>query len=66
MDRAFCGIHVIAPALLDKLTETGPFSIVESYLRLAGEGERIIAFKADEYDYRDFGKIEQLREDELA
>lgn len=60
VDRAFCGIHVIATALLDKLPETGPFSIVESYLRLAGEGERIVAFKADEYDYRDFGKIEQL------
>ena len=59
-DRAFCGIHVISPALLEKLTETGQFSIVESYLRLAGERERIIAFKADEYDYRDFGKLEQI------
>ena len=59
-DRAFCGIHVISPVLLEKLTETGVFSIVESYLRLVGEGEHVVAFNADEYDYCDFGKLEQI------
>jgi NDP-sugar pyrophosphorylase family protein len=60
-ERAFCGIHVISPALLGKMTESGAFSIVDSYLRLAGEGERIVAFRADDYAYQDFGKIEQFR-----
>ncbi len=31
----FDGIHVISPAFLDKMTETGVFSITKPYLRLA-------------------------------
>jgi NDP-sugar pyrophosphorylase family protein len=36
------------------------FSIVDAYLRLAGEGERVIAFRADEYYWRDLGTLESL------
>lgn len=61
---AFSGIHAISPRLLPKLTEEGVFSIIESYLRLAGEGERIVAFRADEYRWRDLGRIEDLRQAE--
>src|SRR5690242_5564812 len=53
---AFCGIHVISPRLLTMLTEDGVFSIISSYLRLAGGGQSISAFRADGYYWRDLGK----------
>jgi mannose-1-phosphate guanylyltransferase len=63
---AFCGIHVISPRLLRMMTEEGVFSIINSYLRLAGSGERILAFRADEYYWRDLGRpegVEQAAQD---
>jgi NDP-sugar pyrophosphorylase family protein len=61
---AFAGIHAISPRLLPKINEEGVFSIIDSYLRLAGQGERILAFRADEYYWRDLGKLEDLRQAE--
>jgi mannose-1-phosphate guanylyltransferase len=61
---AFSGIHVISPRLLNNLTEEGVFSIIGTYLRLAGEGEEIRAFRADEYYWRDLGKLDDLRQAE--
>ena len=58
---AFSGIHVVSPRLLPMMREEGVFSIIDSYLRLAGEGERIQAFQADEYYWRDLGTPESLR-----
>lgn len=43
-ERAFTGIHVISPAIFDLLTERGRFSIIDPYLRLAGEGHRILPY----------------------
>jgi NDP-sugar pyrophosphorylase family protein len=57
---AFSGVHVISPRFLSMLIEDGAFSIVTSYLRLAGQGEKILAFRADEYYWRDLGKPESL------
>jgi len=57
---AFSGIHVISPRLLDIMTEAGAFSIISTYLRLASQGERILAFRADEYYWRDMGKPENV------
>jgi NDP-sugar pyrophosphorylase family protein len=57
---AFSGVHVISPRLFAKLTEEGAFSIITSYLRLAGEGERIYGFRADQYYWRDVGRPEDL------
>lgn len=58
---AFTGIHVISPRLLTKMTESGIFSIIDSYLNLAASGEKIFAFRADEYKWRDLGKLEDLK-----
>jgi NDP-sugar pyrophosphorylase family protein len=58
---AFCGIHIISPRLLTSLTENGTFSIINSYLRMAGKGETIRAFHADEYYWRDVGRLEDLQ-----
>ena len=57
---AFSGIHVISPRLLTMMTEEGVFSIIRSYLRLAGQGENTVGFRADEYEWRDVGKLEDL------
>ena len=57
---AFCGIHIISPRLLDLITEEGVFSIIPSYLRLAAAREKIVAFRADEYYWRDLGTPEHL------
>ena len=59
---AFSGIHVISPRLLTEMTEEGVFSIITSYLRLAGRGESIAAFRADEYYWRDLGKPADLQQ----
>ena len=59
---AFCGIHVISPRLLELMTEEGVFSIIDTYLRLAADGEKIQAFRSDESYWRDLGKPEQLRQ----
>jgi NDP-sugar pyrophosphorylase family protein len=64
-ELAFSGIHVISPRIFSLLTEEGVFSIVPAYLRLAGQGERIVAFRADEYYWRDLGKPENIRQAEL-
>jgi len=57
---AFSGIHAISPRLLTMMTEQGAFSIVDSYLRLAGREENILAFRADEFYWRDLGKPENV------
>jgi mannose-1-phosphate guanylyltransferase len=57
---AFSGIHVISPRFLPLIEEEGAFSIIASYLRLAGRGEKILAFRADEYYWRDLGKPENV------
>jgi NDP-sugar pyrophosphorylase family protein len=61
---AFCGIHVISPRFLQLLCEEGVFSIINSYLRLAEQGERILAFHADDDYWRDLGKPENVVEAE--
>jgi NDP-sugar pyrophosphorylase family protein len=58
---AFSGIHVISSRIFALLKEDGAFPIIDAYLRLAGEGEKIIAFRADEYYWRDLGTIESLQ-----
>ena len=57
---AFCGIQVISPEFLERMSEEGAFSIIDTYLRLASEGEKILAFRADEYYWRDLGKPEAV------
>lgn len=59
---AFCGIHVISPRLLSLLLEDGAFSIINSYLRLAAQGEKILAFRADPYYWRDLGSPESIEQ----
>jgi NDP-sugar pyrophosphorylase family protein len=57
---AFSGIHVISPRLLTMMTEEGVFSVMTSYLRLAAQDQKILAFRADEYYWRDLGRPENV------
>jgi dTDP-glucose pyrophosphorylase len=60
--RAFSGIHVISPRIFTKMTEDGAFSIIDSYLRLANQGEKILAYRSDTSYWRDLGRPESLIE----
>jgi len=57
---AFSGVHVISSRFLSLLSEEGAFSIIQPYLRLAGRGEKIVAFRADEFYWRDLGRLENV------
>jgi mannose-1-phosphate guanylyltransferase len=59
---AFAGIHVLSPRLLGMITEEGAFSIIQTYLRLAANGEKILGFPADDYYWRDLGKPESVQQ----
>jgi NDP-sugar pyrophosphorylase family protein len=57
---AFSGIHLISPRLLPLITETGIFSIIDTYLRLAAQHQKILAFRSDQYYWRDLGRPSDL------
>ena len=58
---AFSGIHIISPRLLPMLTESTPvFSIIDSYLRLSSQSQKILAFRHDTSYWRDLGKPTDL------
>jgi NDP-sugar pyrophosphorylase family protein len=57
---AFAGIHVLSTQIIAKMEEEGAFSIVNAYLRLAAQGEKIVAFRADEAYWRDLGRPESI------
>ena len=59
---AFSGIHVISPRLLAMMREEGAFSIISAYLHLAAQGEKIAAFRANEYYWRDLGRPENIEQ----
>jgi NDP-sugar pyrophosphorylase family protein len=57
---AFSGIHLISPHLLPLLTEDGIFSIIDSYLLLSAQSQKVLAFRADQYYWRDLGRPADL------
>lgn len=59
---AFAGIHVISPALLDMITETGAFSIIDLYLRLVSEGRPIGKYDMGGAQWLEIGSPERLDE----
>ncbi|WP_163706963.1 nucleotidyltransferase family protein [Mangrovibacterium lignilyticum] len=60
---AFSGIHIIQPELLGLITETGKFSIIDLYLRLA-KTEKVSAFVDQQSVWMDLGKVDELAEAE--
>jgi NDP-sugar pyrophosphorylase family protein len=62
---AFTGVHIISPRMIEMMREDGVFSIIDVYLRLASLGEKIQNFRADNYYWRDLGKLDQVQQAEL-
>ncbi len=60
---AFSGIQIISPEMFQYITETGKFSIMDLYLRLAKD-HSIIAYNHTGAFWLDIGKYEQLAESE--
>ena len=59
---AFGGIHVISPRFIPMMEEEGIFSIITSYLHLAGQNQNILGFRTDEYYWRDLGRPDDLKQ----
>jgi NDP-sugar pyrophosphorylase family protein len=57
---AFSGIHVISPRIFAKMSEQGAFPIISAYMKLAAQGEKILAFRADDCYWRDLGRPESI------
>jgi mannose-1-phosphate guanylyltransferase len=55
---AFSGIHVLSPKVFAGMAAEGAFSIITTYLQFAARGEKIVAFRANEYEWRDLGRPE--------
>jgi len=59
--KAFSGVHIISPKLLELINEAGVFSINEVYLRLAKTFD-IIAFEHSPKHWADIGTPEKLEQ----
>ncbi len=57
---AFTGVHVVEPRVFDLMSETGSFSIIDLYLRLAGDGEIVLADDVGDADWFEIGTPERL------
>lgn len=57
---AFTGVHVVEPRVFGLMSETGSFSIIDLYLRLAGEGEDIRAEDVGDAEWLEIGTPERL------
>ena len=57
---SFTGIQMLSPEFFRECTVRAPFSLVEAYLQLAGNGHKIMAFQQDSARWADLGKPEQL------
>ncbi|NIP81630.1 MAG: NTP transferase domain-containing protein [Gemmatimonadetes bacterium] len=58
--RDFTGVQVVSPRLLDRMEETGKFSIFTPFMRLVAEGERIAPYDTNGARWSDIGTHEQL------
>jgi NDP-sugar pyrophosphorylase family protein len=57
---AFSGVHILSPNIFARMQEQGAFSIIDAYLNLASQGEKIVAFRADDSYWRDLGRPESI------
>ena len=56
----FMGVYVMYPAALGKMTDTGPFSIIDFFLDLARTGETVQAYRAEETRWADLGSVDRI------
>lgn len=56
----FCGIHVLSPRIFDLMSETGAFSIINTYLRLSRSGESVQPYHVGKAVCLDVGAPDRL------
>lgn len=56
----FMGVYAMSPDALARMQEAGPFSIIDFFLELAGDGERIRAFRTEDARWADLGSRERI------
>ena len=56
----FMGVYVMSPAALSKMTDSGPFSIIDFFLDLARTGETVQAIRAEEARWADLGSVDRI------
>ncbi|MDR2963149.1 MAG: nucleotidyltransferase family protein [Bacteroidales bacterium] len=59
--KAFSGIQILSPQIFDLMSETGAFSIIDMYVRLA-QTQQIQAFEHNDDFWIDVGKFDSLQE----
>ena len=59
---SFMGIQAVSPTLLDRLTLSPPFSLVDAYLLAASQGLPVRAYRADEAHWADLGSPERIEQ----
>lgn len=57
-ELTFTGIHIISPRLLDSMPSAGFFGIMEFYMELAAQGEKIMGYEVRRGYWRDIGRVE--------
>ncbi len=62
-EYSFSGIHIVNTQIFNLISETGRFSVIDLYLRLA-KSNKIIAFKDNSDFWLDLGKPETLKKAE--
>lgn len=62
--RAFTGIHVVEPVMLELCRRTGTFSIIDWYLDLAEQGHAILPIDVSAHEWLDVGTPARLAEAE--
>jgi N-acetyl-alpha-D-muramate 1-phosphate uridylyltransferase len=60
---AFSCVQVLSPEIFPLITETGVFSIMDTYLRLA-KNHTILTWRHDDSFWADMGRIDTLKEAE--
>jgi NDP-sugar pyrophosphorylase family protein len=56
----FCGIQILSPQIFAEMQSEGAFSIIATYMKLTAQGERIVAYRADDCYWRDLGRPESI------
>lgn len=56
----FMGVYAMSPGALERMPQAGPFSIIDFFLDLAGDGEGVRAFRADAARWADLGSMERI------
>ncbi|MDZ7263240.1 MAG: sugar phosphate nucleotidyltransferase [candidate division KSB1 bacterium] len=59
---AFCGIHVISPAIFDHMLPSDRFSIIDVYLNVMEKQLPVLGYPVDQNIWMDIGKIAALKE----